>query len=445
MRRVTQDAAFTTLAPSRNLMPMPVPLVRLATALLVGAICLVALPPTRAQGGLPARGTPADANPVWRDVEATVGLANRLELKANAAVLTEGQALTLTVELPRDGWLNIVSIDAGGKATVLFPNQFQADNRVSAGPFHLPTAQMNFSFKAQQPFGRSLLAAFLSTEPLNLYTGGDVHRDVNGRLLEQFAQLSRAGTQALGQLGTKSFMVADNQSAPLMAGMVVAEVCPTSQPCSGRPAVSSGTADEIEQLPEAYVPGILLESEEYFDGSKAAFLQPISAQGIKLTKVSEGFRSRLYNDAAGYCTIAYGHLVKKDRCAGTESPEFLAGVSEARGTELLGMDMGRAQRAVTALVKVPLTPGQYAALCDFTFNVGGGNLKASELLKAVNAGEHHRVPAQLRRWVKAGGQVLPGLQRRREGEIALYFDGQPVPKVAPLGEDTTPLDIRTGQ
>lgn len=422
-------------------------LARPVAVLLLGAACLAALPPARAQGAAPPHGAlPADASPVWRDVEAAVGLAGRLELQANAAVLAEGQALTLTVELPRAGWLNIVSIDAGGEATVLFPNQFQPDNRVAAGPFRLPTAQMNFSFKAQRPFGRSLLAAFLSAEPLNLYTGGDGRRDVNGQLLEQFAQLSRSDAQKLGQLGTKSFGVVANQPAPLMAGMVVAEVCPTSQPCSARPAVSSRTADAVEQLPDAYVPGILLEPENMFDGFKAAFLQPISAQGLKLTKDSEGFRPKLYNDAAGYCTIAYGHLVKKERCAGTEPPEFLAGVSEPRGAELLRKDMERAQRAVTALVKVPLTPGQYAALCDFTFNVGAGNLKASTLLKVVNANEHHRVPTQLRRWVKAGGQVFPGLQRRREGEIALYFDGQPpVTKDVPFGEDTAPLDIRTGQ
>jgi len=54
--------------------------------------------------------------------------------------------------------------------------------------------------------------------------------------------------------------------------------------------------------------------------------------------------------------------------------------------------MRLAQQAVMRLVKVPLNDGQYAALCDFTSNVGTGNLQRFTLLRAVNAGEHHRVP-----------------------------------------------------
>jgi GH24 family phage-related lysozyme (muramidase) len=41
--------------------------------------------------------------------------------------------------------------------------------------------------------------------------------------------------------------------------------------------------------------------------------------------------------------------------------------------------MEYAQRAVMTLVKTRLTDGQYAALCDFTYNVGSENLKKSTL------------------------------------------------------------------
>ena len=72
-------------------------------------------------------------------------------------------------------------------------------------------------------------------------------------------------------------------------------------------------------------------------------LRPIFDRGIDLTKISEGFRKNLYNDAGGYCTIAYGHLLKLANCNGTEPPRFLRGVTEPEGTELLVDDMSAAQ------------------------------------------------------------------------------------------------------
>jgi lysozyme len=41
----------------------------------------------------------------------------------------------------------------------------------------------------------------------------------------------------------------------------------------------------------------------------------------------------------------------------------------------------------------------------------------------LNAGEYEDVPAQIKRWNKANGDVLEGLVRRREAE-ALLFEGK---------------------
>lgn len=64
-------------------------------------------------------------------------------------------------------------------------------------------------------------------------------------------------------------------------------------------------------------------------------------------------------------------------------------------------------------------PGRLAALTDLAYNIGLGNLKASTLRRVVLAGQWDRAPAQIRRWNKGGGRVLPGLVRRREAEVAL--------------------------
>lgn len=65
------------------------------------------------------------------------------------------------------------------------------------------------------------------------------------------------------------------------------------------------------------------------------------------------------------------------------------------------------------------TPGRLAALTDFSYNVGTGALKASTLRRRVLAGQWGRVPAELLKWVRGGGRVLPGLVRRRRKEADL--------------------------
>jgi GH24 family phage-related lysozyme (muramidase) len=45
------------------------------------------------------------------------------------------------------------------------------------------------------------------------------------------------------------------------------------------------------------------------------------------------------------------------------------------------------------------------------------------MLKVLNKGAYEDVPAQIKRWNKAKGQVLDGLTRRREAE-ALLFEGK---------------------
>jgi lysozyme len=175
-------------------------------------------------------------------------------------------------------------------------------------------------------------------------------------------------------------------------------------------------------------------------------LRPLYQKGIASTKLSEGWVPHLYNDAVKYCTIGYGHLIQKSPCITNEPPEFRNGITKPQGEKLLVGDLGSSQYAVMSDVKVVLTNGQFAALADFVFNVGGGNFRNSTLLKIVNSSEFDRVPSQFRRWVMAGDKQLTSLERRREREIDLFFDGLARPKAVPIpGENLGPIDIRKGE
>ena len=85
-------------------------------------------------------------------------------------------------------------------------------------------------------------------------------------------------------------------------------------------------------------------------------------QAVDLTKESEGFEDEAYNDAANYCTIGYGHLIKLAPCDGSIPEEFQKKITELRGTQILRKDMEKAEIGVMTLVDVELSDGQYVAL-----------------------------------------------------------------------------------
>lgn len=64
---------------------------------------------------------------------------------------------------------------------------------------------------------------------------------------------------------------------------------------------------------------------------------------------------------------------------------------------------------------------QYGALISWSFNMGCGAAKSSTLISRINDGENVNtvLEEELPKWVHGGGEVLPGLVRRRNAEIDL--------------------------
>ncbi len=141
----------------------------------------------------------------------------------------------------------------------------------------------------------------------------------------------------------------------------------------------------------------------------------ISNDGLQLIKVSEGFRANTYMDVAGFPTIGYGHKL-------LHPESYPNGITEEQATALLMQDVQGAEQAVSRLVKVPLTQGQFDALVDFTFNLGSGRLAGSTLLADLSAGRYADARAQLLLWDRAGGKVCSALATRRQAEAALWGD-----------------------
>ena len=140
----------------------------------------------------------------------------------------------------------------------------------------------------------------------------------------------------------------------------------------------------------------------------------ISQEGLSLIKKFEGCELESYKCAAGVWTIGYGS---------TNGVEEGMEISQERADMLLLEDVEVFEEAVNKLVEVSLEQNQFDALVSWTFNLGSTNLQNSTLLKVLNNKDYEGVPAQIKRWNKAGGEVLQGLVRRREAE-ALLFEGK---------------------
>jgi lysozyme len=139
----------------------------------------------------------------------------------------------------------------------------------------------------------------------------------------------------------------------------------------------------------------------------------LSNAGLALIKRSEGFRSHVYQDVVGIPTIGYGHRLLPHEI-------FAKGLTETEATELLQHDVHEAENAVTKLVKVPLTQGQFDALVDFVFNLGSGRLAHATLLRLLNEKHYDEAAQQLLSWDHAGNKELPALKARREAEYNLW-------------------------
>ena len=136
-----------------------------------------------------------------------------------------------------------------------------------------------------------------------------------------------------------------------------------------------------------------------------------SQEGISLIKSFEGCELSAYRCSANVPTIGYGHTAgvsDGDTCTLEEAEEML--------TE----DLVEFENYVKKYVETDLEQNQFDSLVAWVYNLRPKNLSESTLLKELNAGNLEEVPRQMKRWNRAGGQVLDGLIRRREAESRLF-------------------------
>jgi lysozyme len=153
-----------------------------------------------------------------------------------------------------------------------------------------------------------------------------------------------------------------------------------------------------------------------------------------------GEQFKPYTCPAGVLTIGFGHTNASGRAFAKTD---IWTQQDCDGAFL--EDMQGAEASVKQLVKVRLTQGQFDALVSFTYNCGPHNLANSTLLTLLNRSDFDGAALEFHKWNRGGGQVLPGLVRRRAAEALLFQgavpeDGVPAALIA-AATPTTPRTI----
>lgn len=168
-----------------------------------------------------------------------------------------------------------------------------------------------------------------------------------------------------------------------------------------------------------------------FDPSNPGFFQSLvydvtqlspSQGALDFIRQTEDLSLVPYRDAVGLWTIGYGHkIVPGDHYWPYGS---VNSISNAEAETQFEADVDVAAQNVRALVRVPLSQGQFDSLVSFDFNTGGTALRVSTLLAKLNAGDYAGASQEFTRWVygteNGAKVVLAGLVTRRLQEQATF-------------------------
>jgi Domain of unknown function (DUF4384) len=97
--------------------------------------------------------------------QSTTASAISLNLWIDKVRPASGDLIAINAEADKDCFLTLINVDGAGKATVLFPNDFEPDNLLSAGKTHrVPGASAPYQLRIKDE-GRETLVAQCSTSP----------------------------------------------------------------------------------------------------------------------------------------------------------------------------------------------------------------------------------------------------------------------------------------
>lgn len=130
----------------------------------------------------------------------------------------------------------------------------------------------------------------------------------------------------------------------------------------------------------------------------------------------------MYKDTAGLDTVGVGHLV-------TPADNLTTGqtITQTQSDQLFDQDLQIAESGVEHLLNgLEVSQEEFDALADLVFNVGIGNLSATNspgLNAAIAAGDYGRIGNELVYSRDANGNRQPGLVYRSQRRQNIFRNG----------------------
>ena len=147
----------------------------------------------------------------------------------------------------------------------------------------------------------------------------------------------------------------------------------------------------------------------------------ISKKCVDLVKSFEGFSAKAYPDPATGAepiTIGYGST----RYADGSKVKMGDVVTNLEAQRLLLLDLERRYNAIKNWLPYNINQNQIDAVVSFAYNCGIGAFEKSTLRKKIWANPNDpAIKDEFMKWVRAGGKIMKGLQRRRRAECDMYF------------------------
>jgi lysozyme len=153
-----------------------------------------------------------------------------------------------------------------------------------------------------------------------------------------------------------------------------------------------------------------------------------------MLKHHEGVRYKPYQCPAKLWTIGVGSLMYPEQARIPSTPEGMAQRkawplkpednrtwSKEEVDRILAKDVERFERGVLRFLPIKLSQNEFDAILSFAFNLGLGTLQRSTLRQALLRGDKKAAMQSLRKYNKAGGKVLRGLDTRRKDEEAMFM------------------------
>lgn len=146
---------------------------------------------------------------------------------------------------------------------------------------------------------------------------------------------------------------------------------------------------------------------------------PALAILIPFLESEEGFEAGPYKDVSGVWTEGFGFVYLPDGSKVRPStppmnrPDAQIVLRNLLATKFVP--------AVRAMIGVPVSNHQVAALSSFAYNEGLASLAKSTLVRDLNNGSFEGAEGQFALWDIAGGHVVGGLKARRQAELRMFL------------------------